>query len=238
MSKIFDAYKKRVGESPDLIMEVGRAGTQVLFQGPDDRQRDEFSRLASRLIGLRTESRGAVLAFASCAPGEGSSFVSYHAANVLAHAYQMKVAWVDCNFLSPQRQLQGQEGATFSSLLQDPERLENLRTPEALTLIPGGENLMGARGLFADDRFAELVQGLSRRFDFTILDLPPILNSTDAALLAAGTDGLLMVIEQKFLKREVIEHGLHILEDKGVKTLGSVINRRTFELPKIVYDRL
>ena len=46
------------------------------------------------------------------------------------------------------------------------------------------------------------------------------------------------MIEQKFLKWEVVEHGLRALRDKGVQVFGSVINRRTFALPKIIYDRL
>ena len=56
--------------------------------------------------------------------------------------------------------------------------------------------------------------------------------------MAAGADGLLLVIEQKYLKREIVEHGLRILQDKGVQVLGTVINRRQYLLPKIIYDRL
>ncbi len=79
---------------------------------------------------------------------------------------------------------------------------------------------------------------LNQIFDFVILDLPPVLKSTDTALIGRNTDGLLLVVEQKFLKWEVINHGVDSLREKDVKILGSVINRREFELPKVIYDRL
>ncbi|MFH2052571.1 MAG: hypothetical protein ABIK96_08920 [bacterium] len=238
MSKIFDAYKKRLGDAPDLPQELGRTGTISLFPIPADPQREEFNRLASRLLGMRLESRGSVISFASSSRGEGSSYVSYQAAFFLANAYKMKVAWIDGNFLSPQKQLRNSDSLTLCDLLQDPERFEDMVTPDALTLLPGGENLVGARGLFADPRYTEILVAFTRRFDFTIIDLPPILNSTDTALMASETDGLLLVIEQKFLKWEIIEHGLDGLRNKGVRVLGSVINRRSFELPKFIYDRV
>lgn len=56
--------------------------------------------------------------------------------------------------------------------------------------------------------------------------------------MAAGADGFLLVIEQKYLKVEVINHGIQGLRDKGVHLLGTVINRRTYDLPKVIYDRL
>ena len=75
-------------------------------------------------------------------------------------------------------------------------------------------------------------------FDFIILDLAPMLATSDTALVAAATDGFLLVIEQQHLKWEVIQHGLDAMRDNGVNALGAVINRRSFALPKIVYDRL
>jgi len=237
VSKIFDAYRKKVGNMPDLSMEIGKAGSISLYPTPEGAQQADFSKLANRLLGLRLENRGAVLGFASSAAGEGSSFVSYNTAMYLATAYHQKVVWIDANFMSPQNKLIGQDRNTLSSLLQHPEKVGDLIASDNPMLIAGG-NLNEARGLVADRRYGELLSNLAHRFDFVILDLPPVLNSTDSALMAAGADGFLLVIEQKYLKVEVIEHGLQGLKDKGVHLLGTVINRRTFDLPKVIYDRL
>ena len=238
MSKIFDAYKKQAGKSLDLTQQVRRVGSFTLFPPPMGPQQGDFDRLANRMLSLRLNNRGAVLSFASSASGEGASFVSYNAAMVLAQDYGQKVAWIDGNFLSPQARLQEQDGVSFSALLQDPVLVDTLLVDGNPFLIPGGSNLMSVKGLFADEKYTELLSGLAGQFDFVILDLPPILTSPDTALMAAGCDGLLVVIEQQFLKWEIVEHGVQALRDKGVSVLGSVINRRKFALPKIIYDRL
>jgi Mrp family chromosome partitioning ATPase len=238
VSKIFDAYRKKVGDLSNLSLEIGKAGSISLYPSPEGSQMDDFNKLANRLLGLRLENRGAVLAFGSSATGEGASFVSYNTALYLATVYHQKVAWIDANFMSPQKKLLGQNRNTFSSLLREPEKVDDLIASDNPILIPGGGNLQEARGLLADRNYGDLLRNFSRRFDFVILDLPPVLNSTDTALMAAGADGFLLVIEQKFLKVEVIEHGIQGLRDKGVHMLGTVINRRTYELPKVIYDRL
>ena len=238
MSKIFDAYRKQLGDSPDLVVDVGRAGSIALFPSPAGPQRDDFNRLANRLLGQRSQKRGFVVSLASSASGEGSSFVSYNTALVLATAFNQKVVWIDANFLAPQGKLMGQEDGTLSLLLQQPEGVHDLVASTNPLLVAGGADLQRHKGLFASQNYAELVMHLSSRFDFVFMDLPPTLETTDSALIAAGTDGFLLVIEQKFLKREVIQSGVNLLKDKGVPIMGTVINRRSFELPKVIYERL
>ncbi len=238
MSKIYEAYRKRVGDHAELSLEIGRIGAVALYPMPDATQQAEFSQLANRLLGLKQEDRGAVVAFASSAAGEGASFVSYNAAMILATVYHQKVAWIDANFQSPQKGLAHVDGPSLATLLQQPDRLADVRPMGNPTLIPGGANLPAVRGLFADEKCQDLMAALSARFDFTIIDLPPVLGTTDAALMAAATDGLTLVIEQRFLKREIIGHGMEALRAKSVRVLGAVINKRSYDLPKVLYDRL
>ncbi|MBU8869978.1 MAG: hypothetical protein KOO60_03775 [Gemmatimonadales bacterium] len=246
MSKIFDAYRKsvennladRVDVVPDLAREISRAGSLQLFPYLLGNQAEEFRLLANRLLNMRIGQRGVVLAFASTSSGEGASFVSYNAASALANVYHQKVVWLDGNFLSPQQKLKTSQQVSFSSLLQDPPQAASLPKDQSPLLLPGGNNLIGARGLFADEQYPKLLGILASQFDFVIIDSPPVLNSTDTALMVAETDGLLLVIEQKHLKYEVIQHGIQSLEEKGGKVMGTIINRRQFDLPKMIYDRL
>ena len=238
VSKIFEAYRKKAGNETDLSVEIGRAGSVALFKSPDSSQKDEFNQLANRMLGMKSEISGAVLGFASTSPQEGSSFVSYNAAVYLATIYRQRVVWIDANFLSPQGQLASQDGPTLSSLLKDPTGLDNVLPLGSLTVIPGGGSLRQNRGLFADRNCRKLLQGLGQKFDFVIVDLPPVLSTSDTALVASIADGLMLVIQQRYLKREVLSHGIEKLKAKSVNVLGAVINRRTFDLPKVIYDRL
>ena len=90
----------------------------------------------------------------------------------------------------------------WQELLQDPEQVENLIVGENPFLFAAGSNLVGSKGLLADDRYRDMLDRLARRFDFVIIDLPPVMETRDTALMASGTDGLLLVIEQKYLKHQ------------------------------------
>jgi Mrp family chromosome partitioning ATPase len=56
--------------------------------------------------------------------------------------------------------------------------------------------------------------------------------------MAAATDGVALVIAQRLLKREIISYGMEALRAKSVNVLGAVINKRSYDLPRVIYDRL
>jgi Mrp family chromosome partitioning ATPase len=238
MSKIFDAYKKRLSEAPEIGLEISRAGKFPLYPPLKPSQMDEFGKLANQLLRIKMPGRGGIVSFASSAPQEGSSYVSFHAASMLAQIYDQKVAWVDCNFLSPQSKLLGSRNIPLSDLLQDPSQIDEMPIDNNPMLISAGADLSRTKSLFADENYGVFLEKMSSRFDYVVLDLPPVLKCNDSALIALGSDGLLLIIEHKYLKWEVINHGAQSLKEKGVKILGTVINRRQFDLPKAIYDRL
>ncbi len=238
MSKIFEAQQMKGGTPSSSSAEVTRAGSTKLYPPPKGPQIEDFNRLAQQTLGLRVEGRGTVLFFASSTSGEGSSYVSYNLAITLADVYNQKVVWVDANFLSPQKSIIDSNRTSLGQMLETPKLIASLNIPNNPLLIPGGKNLIGTRGLVATDNYQTVMDNLSAQFDFVIVDVPPILNAPETGLMALGGDGLLLVIEQKYLKWEIVSHGIQILQGKGVQVLGSVINRREFTLPKIIYDRL
>ena len=239
MSKIFQAQQMKSGDKPaEQVKPVSTPVAIELFPRPQDSQTEDFSRLAQQALGIRNKKLGTVLFFASSTSGEGASFISFNLARTLAEVYGQKVAWVDANFLSPQKELLGQDWVSLSSMLKSPDLVEAVVPKGNPQLIPGGKDLVGARGLVAGDNYHRVMDGLAKQFDFVIVDLPPVLDSPETGLMALGGDGLLLVIEQKYLKWEIISHGIQVLRGKGVQVLGSVINRRAFTLPKFIYDRL
>jgi len=238
MSKIYDAYRKNSGSNEEIIGDLTPVRAADVFPPLQGKQQEEFTQLANRLLNIRNPERSTVISFASSVSGEGASFVSYHAAAQLANTYGMRVAWFDCNFLSPHRALECGSGATVADLFLEPGQVHFLHPANDFMVVPAGTNLIGQRGLFVSAEFDNLLKTIHDLFDFVIVDLPPLLKASDSALIAQRTDGFLLVIEQRFLKWEILESAIQDLKDKGVNVLGSVINKRQFELPKVIYDRL
>lgn len=238
MSKIFQAYKKQVIGLPEMSERLHRVGNQQLFQPPHKTQQEEFAKLSHRLLTLKDENRGAVYTIASSVAGEGASFVSYSVATILALVYEQKVVWIDSNFRSPQKKLQTMTGPTFADLLRDPDLVVKLPCQVSqITMVPAGPDLDEERASFTDSSSTKLFAALTSRFDFVLIDAPPVLESQDTALIAKRTQGLLLVVAHRKLKRESISSGIRSLREIGVNVLGAVMNRREYDLPGFLHKR-
>lgn len=236
MSKIYQAYQKQGTNLPEIAERLKQAGSLRLYPPPHESQQEEFAKLSLRLLSIKKDHQGSVIAVASSASGEGSSFISFNLATVLGLVYDQKVIWIDGNFRSPQKMLMDHKGATFADILRDPRMVADLPCElSRITLVPGGTDLRIVRALFTDKNYADLIAALSSRFDFTVIDLPPVLETQDTALMAKKTDGVLLVIAQRQLKYESIRSGVRSLEEVGVNLLGAVMNRRQFDLPGFLH---
>ncbi len=237
MSKILDAMRKESPGGVDFSFQLETLGDQNLFPPPPQELVPEFEQLANALLSRHEGTTGHIITFASTTSGEGSSFVSFNAARHLATMLNRKVAWVDANFGSPQSELAG-ENVSFRNLLQNPALFSQLKTAGNLVLVPNGDTPIKATDLLNSADYLNLLEQFQRNFFFTILDGPPILDSGNLAHLAEPTLGLVLVIESRRLKSEVILHGMDRLKDKNVNVLGTVLNKRVFEIPGFLYRKL
>jgi succinoglycan biosynthesis transport protein ExoP len=81
--------------------------------------------------------------------------------------------------------------------------------------------------LLASDRMIELVKAARGRFDFVVIDTPPLLPVTDATLVGDLVDGVTICLRAGKVTREEARACLDRLRMAGVKVLGVVLNRHT-----------
>jgi len=241
MSDIYQAVNKRTTPTAeDIKVDVVSLDEAKLFPAPGGAQQGEFSRLAAMLLEFKPVEGGLVLAFASNVSGEGASFVSYNVARLLALGLGRSTAWIDANFLSPQPKLQIREDTSFADLLRDPARAEAMVADGSrLAVVPGGHGLENLKAAMTARAAAGHVLAAYRKaYEFTVLDCPPIQTAVETSLLGAVADAMVVVVESRRLKHEVVAAGVNSLISRKVNVIGTVLNKRKFELPKAVYDRL
>jgi non-specific protein-tyrosine kinase len=93
-----------------------------------------------------------------------------------------------------------------------------------VSILAGGPLPPNPSELLSSTQMTSLLSQLRDRFDFVILDSPPLLPVTDAALLARISDGALVVVRYGRTRREHLERCLHSLTSIGARVLGSVVN--------------
>lgn len=90
--------------------------------------------------------------------------------------------------------------------------------------IPCGPKPPNPAELIASKLFEELLIELETQFDLIIIDAPPIGNAIDAAIIAAKSDGTLMVIKAGAVNHKTAQMVKEQIEKVGAIFLGVVLN--------------
>ena len=79
--------------------------------------------------------------------------------------------------------------------------------------------------LLGQETFTELLHGLRKKYDYVLIDTPPVANLIDAAVVAGRCDGAILVIESDLVSRKVAAKAKEQLEISGCRVLGAVLNK-------------
>jgi capsular exopolysaccharide synthesis family protein len=100
-----------------------------------------------------------------------------------------------------------------------------LQTPvDNLYFMPSGVLPADAAGILNSRRMSELVQDVKQRFDLVLVDSPPILGVSDAAVLASEVDLTMIVVQHRKLPRHMLMRVKQSVENVGGHVIGVVLN--------------
>lgn len=100
-----------------------------------------------------------------------------------------------------------------------------LQTPvDNLYFLPSGILPADAAGILNSRRMSELLQDVKQRFDLVLIDSPPILGVSDAAVLASEVDLTLVVVQHRKLPRNMLMRVKQAVENVGGQVIGVVLN--------------
>lgn len=238
MSKILDAMQDGSGDRADRSdYALGTLDKASLFPPPPEKLLLELDHITGSLISRRKSECGMTLVFTSASSGEGVSFVSYCIARHLAYLLGGRVAWIDANHLSPTAKL-ANETTGFRDLISKPELVDSLPADAGLTLVGHGRTEVKLTELLTCGNYEQVIKRCNERFFFTVIDAPAILDAMETAHMARYADGSVLVVEARRLKHEIIRHGLESLRSQGGAIVGTVLNKRVFQIPGYLYRKL
>lgn len=169
-----------------------------------------------------------VVVVTSPGPGEGKSSVAANLASVMALAGS-KCFLVDADLRKPVQA--GQFGVSgrigLTDVLMGSLDLEDALVEtevEGLTLLPSGPTPPNPAELLGSQVMKDLIQRLRESADFVIIDAPPLLPVTDAALLAPNTDGTILVLKSGETDKQAMVRAKQLLEAVQARILGVVLN--------------
>jgi len=95
---------------------------------------------------------------------------------------------------------------------------------EGLQLLPTGPLPPNPADILSSQRMNALIGVLKARANYILFDAPPVLAATDAALLGAKLDGVLLVVRAGHTRREHTVRAREALERVHVRILGAVLS--------------
>ncbi len=136
---------------------------------------------------------------------------------------------VDCDLRRPRLAAAfglKQEPGLTSVLALDTELAEAIcpTDVEGLFVLPSGPLPPNPAELLGSEAFRALLKRLSGEYDRVILDSPPAVPVTDAAVLSAAVDGVLLVVRRREAQRDLVQRAVEHLGAVGAHLLGAVLN--------------
>ena len=189
---------------------------------------EAFRKFRTNLQFLAVDNPPRVILITSSVPNEGKTTTAINIALALAEA-EHNVVLVDGDMRRPMLHkyldLVGPVG--FSTVLSGgaslSEALQKTRFP-GLTVLTSGGVPPNPSELLGSLAAKKVLSEMRAQFDYVIVDSTPLLAVTDAAILAAGADGALIMARFGQTKREQLAHGVGNLEDVGAPLLGAVLS--------------
>jgi polysaccharide biosynthesis transport protein len=206
---------------------------------------EAFRSLHTNLRLIRMDSPVRSLVISSALPGNGKSTVATHLAQAAA-AMGQRVLLVDADLRNPQisNLLNLPDVDGLSDLIATSLHPEQVIRPvyqpslavvggdappestaeENLYVVASGQVPLDPTKLLASQKMQQLVDYFETVFDLVIYDTPPLLALADSSLLAAYTNGMILVVGLGQTDRSAIVQTLDSMKTARIPVLGTVAN--------------
>jgi capsular exopolysaccharide synthesis family protein len=207
-------------------------GTPQIELVPHERPRtlisESYRSLRTALL-LSSARELKLVAVTSAMAGEGKTATAANLAVVLAQLGR-PVLIMDCDLRKPRlhQVFKISNRVGLVNQLTGTADLDTVILPTEvpnLWVLPSGPTPPNPSELLASERLRELLRTLRGRFDFVIVDTPPALAVTDATLVGALADGVVLTIRSHKVTREEARLVRDRLRQADIKILGAVLNR-------------
>lgn len=240
MPRVFEALEKSKEQASKR-----RKGEPLRFSVLPVEVRHQFEKLKSGIILESTGQKAKSILFSSYNHGEGTSTVATNFAESLAQDRKYKILMVDANtrtpglhkILSPNNP---NNSMVFSDLLAQQVATSALPEPSSssnLSLVPSGSITYHPSQVFDHTQFTNFIDSVTKLFDFVIFDSSPIGKYYDSIILASHVDGVILVTQAEKTPFYELKRAKQMLQDRNIRILGVVLNRRRFHIPQFIFGR-
>jgi len=201
----------------------------LVVTDPADLAAESLRSLRTSLHFARLEAKNNILMISGASPEAGKTFVSGNLATVIAQGGQ-RVLLIDGDMRKGalHKVMGGRPENGLSDLISGQASLEQVVRPvngvEGLHFISRGSVPPNPSELLMGERFEKLVEHFSSNYDLVLIDTPPILAVTDAAIIGHHAGTSLLVIRFGLNQAREVALAKQRFEQNGVELKGAIFN--------------
>ncbi|WNJ81137.1 tyrosine-protein kinase Wzc [Cedecea neteri] len=203
--------------------------SQLLAVGnPTDLAIEAIRSLRTSLHFAMMQASNNVLMLTGVSPSIGKTFVCANLAAVISQTNK-RVLLMDCDMRKGYtHELLGTTNVNgLSDVLSgqgDITRCAQKTSVPNFDLIPRGQVPANPSELLMNERFSQLVKWASENYDLVLIDTPPILAVTDAAIVGRHAGTTLMVARYAVNTLKEVETSMSRFEQNGIAVRGVILN--------------
>jgi capsular exopolysaccharide synthesis family protein len=219
-------------EAP-AIDDVRTAGLEehlVSFLDPTSFEAEQYRALRHMIEQLHRSADLSVIAVSSPDAHDGKTTTAINLAGALSQALDGRVLLIDADLRSPTVASQLGVGEHGSAGLVD-AILDTRLTLDAvardhphlhMSVITSGRRASAPYEILKSPRVGELLADARRKYDYVIVDTPPLVSVPDSRVVAKWVDGFLLVVAAHRTPRKLLTEALNVLDRN--KVIGFVFN--------------
>jgi len=199
-----------------------------VITAPRSQQAEQFRVLRNSIQALNPDGASHTLVLTSALRGEGKTVATMNLAAAMTELPGIQVLVVDADLHQPSIEeslgLPLRKG--LADLLAGGVSLDNA---VRATSVPG-VSILGAgtlpknpSQLLGSDRMRTVLDKLRQNYSYVLIDTPAAAGVSDASLLGAMADGILMVVRLGSTPRQFVQQTINVLESLGGNVLGTCL---------------
>jgi capsular exopolysaccharide synthesis family protein len=214
-----------------------RAGMQssdiLLSDATPFHVREAYKALRTNVMFSIAGNEGKVIGVTSAVPGEGKSSTIINLAITFAEIGN-KVILLDCDLRQPnlQRITSVEPGPGLAEVLARFVKLDDVIQStgyDKLDIVYSGDIPPNPAELLGSKNMEVLIEELKERYDYVLIDTPPVNVVTDAVVLSRLIDGLILVTRENISRRDELLYAVNSLQFVNARLIGTVLNDKVLQ---------
>jgi polysaccharide biosynthesis transport protein len=219
-----------------VVDEVAREKTEesvrerdlYVFRHPTSRAAECCRSIRTNILFSSADRPMKTVTISSPRPREGKTTSTIYMGSIIAQGGQ-QVVLVDSDLRRPRlhKSLGVSRATGLTNLIMNEVTIDDVvKTTDIpnLYVLPSGPTPPNPAELLLTNRFSEVLRQLQARFDYILLDSPPLLAVTDAVILSRLSDGVILIAQAGKTVSDDAKNATNLIRDVDAPILGVILN--------------